>query len=971
MKKTVALLVTMLMVVSSLTLFAETREISGTVVDAKTGAPLINANVIIQGEMAGAATNVDGKFSFTFDVKGNITLVVNYMGYKKKVINLTPSSRMVNLAIEMEPDIFQGEQVVVTGIASKRSKSRSEVAVSRVNAVKYTEETSYDNISSLLNGKVAGVQVKSVSGNVGGGIRFDMRSGAGLNGDGQPLVIVDGVRISNASITGWDVGGQDMSALADLNPDDIESIDILKGPAGAASYGTDGSNGVIIITTKRGKTGTGTGKPVAITYKSVFGYNTQSYKYTEDDFVSYKDINAVFRNGAIRENSISAYGGGNFVKYYVALSSRGEDGLMYNNTFKRTSLRANIDAYPSEKLTLSASTNFVLGENQRPNNDNNIFGFLGNTILLPIPYLFTDSASVFGLETVARNNRFVGGLNVQYKPIKNLEINGKAGLDDSDIRDDKTYPTNLYYSFYPAGSRNIWNRMYRRFNFEANASYNYEPVKGLKINSIIGVQAIDTKWRTFYIQKKDFLTELVTNIGAGATLEDADEGFGHSRQAGIFTSHQFAYNDQYFATFMLRKDYASSIGEKAPSIYYPSASVAVRLDKYAFFPKFFSIMKLRASYGESGQLPGTVAGIPLLWQAEQSGWGAGATLANIGNEKIEPERVKEYEVGFDAEFLDNYSVEFSYYRQVAQNSIISFRNAPSTGLTASSVPFNVGEAKGWGLEALLNGRPVNLRNFTVDFTLTSSWQDNEVVDLGGAQPIFDGFDLNVFKEGLPKYAFYTYKVNGALFNEDGTYAGPDVDTERSYIGTPIPKYKGSFSLDFKIFKRLKIRALCDWAMGQSVFNNTRVFAIYLGEAYGFGANDKRYLQLKDMLGYADNYEDIDALQPGTDAYKDAANEFAKLDHRWDANFVEPADFFKLREVSVSYGITGLLKKIYGNLPISDLTIGASGMNLFTITKYSGADPEVNSDGSRGMSRGQDFLTLMHPKVYNVWLKITL
>ena len=971
MKKTVALLVTVLMVVSSVALFAEQREISGTVLDAKTGAPLINANVIVEGEMAGAATDVDGKFSFTFDVKETITLVVNYMGYKKQSLELTATARMVNLVIEMEPDVFQGEEVVVTGIASKRSKSRSEVAVARVNATQYTEAVSYDDISSLLNGKVAGVQVKAASGNVGGGIRFDMRANAGLNGAGQPLVIVDGVRISTAAIVGWDVGGQDMSSLADLNPDEIESIDILKGPAAAASYGTDGSNGVVLITTKRGKTGTGSGKPVAITYKSVFGYNAQSYQYTEDDFITYKDINNMFVDGAIQEHSISAYGGGNMVKYYLSINSRGEDGILPNNMFKRTSVRANIDAYPSEKLTFNASTNFVYSENQRPNNDNNIFGFLGNTILLPVPWGFTDSVSVWGLETIARNNRFIGSLQTSYKPFKNFEINAKAGIDDRDTRDDKTYPTNLYYSFYPAGSRNIWYRMARQFNYQVDASYSYEPVKGLKVNSIIGLQALDSKWRTTFVQKKDFQTELVTNIGAGATLEGADEGFLHTRQAGIFTSHQFAWNDQYFATFMIRNDYASAIGEKAPSIYYPSASMAVRLDKYSFVPKFFDLLKLRGSYGESGQLPGTVDGIPLLWAAEASGWGAGAVIDNIGNPNIEPERIKEFEVGLDAEFLGSYSFEFSYYNQVANGSIIDFRNAPSTGQIASAVPFNVGESKGWGVEGILNGRPVNTRNFAVDFSVSSAYQDNEVVDLGGAQPIFDGFDLNVFTEGLPKYAFYTWKVNGALFNADGTYAGPDVDAERSYCGTPIPTYRGSFNLNFTIMKNLKIRALCDWAMGQSVYNNTKLFSVYLGEAFGMGANSKDYRELKDKLGYSNYYEDIQALTPGSPEYIEAANAYAKMDDRYDANFIEEADFFKLREVSVSYSFTDLIKKFYANPPISDLAVGLSGVNLFTATKYSGADPEVNSNGSRGMSRGQDFLTLMHPRVYNVWVKITL
>ena len=245
-------IILMLVLGFSLTAFAATVQISGVVVDAETGEPLPGANVVIQGTMAGAATDANGRFTFSYDVDGEFVLVVRFMGYKHEERTLSPTGNLTNLRFELAEDVFQGEVVVVTGIASKRSKSVAEVAVSRVPAAQLTASNSYQDVSQLVAGKVAGVRIEPSTGQVGGGIRFNMRSGGGMNGNEQPVIYVDGVRIENFEFIGYDTGGQGNSTLADLNPDDIESIEFLKGPAGAASYGTDGSNGVVLITTKRG-----------------------------------------------------------------------------------------------------------------------------------------------------------------------------------------------------------------------------------------------------------------------------------------------------------------------------------------------------------------------------------------------------------------------------------------------------------------------------------------------------------------------------------------------------------------------------------------------------------------------------------------------------------------------------------------------------------------------------------------------
>ena len=948
-------------------------EIKGVVVDAKTDQSLPGANVFVKGTNFGAAADKDGRFFFNYDAAQNFTLVASFIGYKKFEREFAPTADLSNLKIEMQVDVFQGEEVVVTGIASKREKSVAEVSVSRVAASQLTVTNSYQDISQMVAGKVPGVKIEPASGNVGGGIRFNMRSAAGINGDEQPLIIIDGVRMDNTDFRGSAsnrVGGQGISMLADLNPEDVENIEILKGPAGAASYGTSGSNGVVLIKTKKGQFVPGVPKGLSLDYKMVSGYNTQAYQYTEDDFPSYKAINGVFRDGRIQQHSLSAYGGSGTMKYYFGLDKRYEDGISPNNFMDRQTIRANFDVLPNDKVIFSVSSGYTVNENSRPYNDNNIFGFLGNTILTPEPWMITDSAAVYGLTNVVKSNRFFGSAQVQYRPFKNFEAQATVGIDDSDLRLDTTYPANLVYSFYPAGRRSVESRQNTQYTYSFDAKYTYSFLPGLNITSSAGAQLFDSKNKGTFFARYNFLTELISNIGAGADVEEADETFLHKREAGLFTTHSLSYVDQYFLTLMLRQDYASAIGYNAPKIFYPGVSMAVRLDKYGFFPRMFNLMKVRAAYGESGQLPQVLDGIPLLWSAEASGYGGGAVLSQIGNAEIEPERIKEFEVGFETELFTYYSAEFTYYKQTAENSIITFQNAPSTGKTITAVPFNIGSSEGWGLESLIQAKPLRSRNFALDLSLTNSYQTSKVNDLGGAQPIYDGNGINVVKEGLPKHAFYDFKVTGALFRADGTYQGPELEAEKSDLGTPIPTYTGSLSLNLNFLKNFNLYVLTDWATGHTVLNDTKRFAIYYGRFFG-GANNKRYRELEDVLGLQEWYDDVTAAQVGSQDYIDAANEFAKMDYRYKSNYVEDADNFKLREISVSYSFKDLIPKVYKTRLISDLVLGLSARNLWRATKYSGADIEVNYAGARSLSRGQDFLTLQQPRVFNMWLRVSL
>ena len=963
---------------------AQNGTLSGVITDSESGDPLPGANIsLVELPGTGAAADIDGNYTVTGIPAGSYTVRVTFIGFKTSEQAFTVSSGNNTLDVALAPDYTGLEEVVVTGIASSTSKARAEVAVSRVDAEQLLEQNSYQDLSQMLNGKVAGVSVQPSSGNVGGGIRFVMRSSTGLNGNGQPVIYVDGVRIDNSQVTGEGVGGQGLGMLSNLNPEDIASVDILKGPAGAALYGTSGSNGVVLITTKRGKLA-GTGAvPFSVNYKGVFGANQQFEEYTRETAGTPETANAFFRDGQIAKHAISVSGGSDAVRYFTSYEKSLEEGHINNNAQDRQSFRANFEAFPVQNVTVRANAGYTLNEIDRPQNDNNIFGYLGNTLLASSPFIFTDSTAIENLTNNSRITRFLASAEVEYQPIENLRFRASVGFDGTDLRNDATYPANLSYSGRVNGERNIFNRRNEQYTYDFNARYAFNITPSISGNTILGTQAFNQIRRTSDITKQNFSTELITNVGAGADFISADEGFLHQREAGIYGQQEFAYENTFFVTIGLRRDFASTVGEQAPAIWYPKASLALRMDQVLSLPSQINFLKFRAAYGETGQLPGLLDGSFLRWQAEPSGYGSGAVLNFIGNTEIEPERIREIEFGVESELFNNVGLELTYYLQNAKNSIIDFENVPSSGQTASDVPFNVGESKGWGIEASLSAAPIQTRNYGFDFGLIWNYAENEVQDLGGAQPIFSGFDTQVIKEGLPRDAFYTWSSR-ATFNDDGSYAGAEITTtdadgdgepDRQFFGLPYPDHSGSFTANARFLKNFNLSALLDWSLGLSVYNNTALFS------RRFGAYLKRNIarvQIGEIepcaAGLCDDddnvlpeYADIQPFEVGSQDYRDAAEvvagtEFTDSGVDLDGNWIEDADFIKLREVSLRYDFTDLIRKADVGRYVRSLSLTLSARNLWMSTKYSGPEPEVNFTGARSSTRSSDFLTLPQPRV---------
>ncbi|MCL5027968.1 MAG: TonB-dependent receptor, partial [Bacteroidetes bacterium] len=940
--KKLLILFLFLMILPSLISAEGTFRVKGKVTDSRTKEPLLGASVVLKPSNIGAATDLDGNYSFDVPIslaKGQkAELVASYVNYKKKTVSVTLQGTEIIQNFALEEDVFQNEEVVVTGIASKTSKGVAEISVSRIPAAELSEKQMYQGLSQLLSGKVSGVNVSISTGTVGSAWNFFVRGGGGINGNGQPLIYIDGVRVENLNLNRFTAGGSAVNTLSLLNPSDIENIEILKGPAAASTYGTDASNGVVLITTKGGKYRLNdTQKNYSIGYQFDYGTNSLAKKYPSE-FINADTINGVLNtSGIIREHSLNITGGSGIVRYYASYQNRFESGLIPDqNYLKRNSVTANFAVYPAETFTVKFNSSYSWQNLRRPRNDDSQFGWIFNALEVYPAYANANKATISAFNDSHTFNQFLGSGALTWNPVASLDINASAGINYNTYVQDRIEPYGYAFST-TTGTRAVYNRDSRQMTYDLNAKYSFRDlfVDNLNLNAVAGTQIITTRIASNSISVQGFSNADMYNLGSASILSSKDDSFLERREAGIYLDLPFSYDNTYFWTLGIRRDYSSAVGIESPSINYPHASLAVRLDKFGFLPSDINMAKVRATYGESGQLPNNDDGLPLNYHTFVGGTGiGGAAFEGVGNPAIEPERIKEYELGLDVQMFDMISLEFTYYKQNAEKSIIRSSFAPSTGLGDYTFPYNLGSVSNHGFETLLQIDAIKETDYALSLSLIWNYQKNIVNDLGGASLIQAGRET-VLKVGLPKYEFYDYKVLGATFDANGKYKGSKVSDTQLDLGSPFPDHSGSITINFRFLKNFTLYGLAEWGLNNKVFSYTTRRAV---TADGYIP----YLELKAKLGLTAKapLPNIAPLTPGTPEYIDAANQFARMDPNYYGNFITDADYFYLRELSLSYDFTQLMSEFIPNSYVTGLQAGVSVRNVFKLTKYL-LDPELN------------------------------
>ena len=975
--------------------------ITGRAVEGATQRPLADVQVSVVGTQRGAITNEQGDYRIVGITPGTVTVRAQRIGFAPVTQSaVVTAGGSVTANFVLNATAIQIDEVVVTATGETQRKRESGNTVATVTPTTERLATT-TNIAEVLQASAPGVYVNSPGGTQGSANRIRIRGASSLSLSNEPLLIIDGVRASNeiAGTGTISVGGQNTSRLNDINPDDIEAIEVIKGPAASALYGTAGANGVIQIRTKRGRAGKtrwtvygegGQQKDVQ-DYPSNFatvGTATNGTRTTgctldaqtrrvctpkPDSVVSHNPIEATqpYITGKTSSIGASVSGGGDIASYFVSGDYDDDQGIFEPNNFQRWSTRLNLTGQFRENISAQLSTSYMGSRLEFPQNDNNVLGILGGGLL---GSAFDDSVSrgylagqtpqdLYAIDVHENVERFVGSAPIVWQVTPWLTANATGGVDFFNRRNKQTIPPNeVNFGALPEGQRNansvdIWNYT---ANGSATAAFNITPT--LRSTTTGGVQYTREYIEGVRAQGAKLLGGTGSLQGASARFTVGETNTDNRTYGGLI-SEQLAWRDRLFFTAALRTDRNSAFGEDFGWVTYPAASLSYVISDEDFFPEtnLLSTLRLRAAYGESGKQPNFRDAITFFNTQTVTLAGSdqpGITVGGTGNPDLEPEVSQEIEGGFEAGFFSSrVGLEVTYYSKKSQNLLIARPLPPSLGLTTTQFA-NLGESTNKGWEVMLRGQVVDTKNVKFDFTATYAGNKTQLTDIGklptgdDIPPIVFGNQRHVEGKPLGGYWDEVYKYTDK--NSDGIISrvncpgqtqvagGPECEMELgalSYLGQPLPTREISFAPRLLLFDWLQLSALVDHKGGFAVFNNTFRFRCNFGNCR-------------------------EAHDP-TSSLEDQAASIGQLMNT-DAGYVTDGTFTKLREVAATFTAP---QQWASRMRAEGVTFTLAARNLATWTDYKGFDPEVNSQPGSNFGTS-DFLTQAPLRMWTARLSLS-
>jgi TonB-dependent starch-binding outer membrane protein SusC len=944
------------------------RSIAGRVTEADTNEPVIGATVTVKGTNIAAITDETGAFTVA-DVEGPVTLVVQNVGYADQTIVLGAEERGANVQMALS----EGEQIFIEGRAPVIVKTNLANGASVVQGGDLNR-VSAGTVEDAMQGKLSGANLQANSGAPGGGVQLRLRGISTINGQASPLYVIDGVILSNISIqpgtnaiTAAAAGGSQRDTqdngtnrIADINPNDIENVEVLKGASAAALYGSKASNGVVIITTRRGSAGKATVNVVQRVGMSQIANKLGSRKFNSmaEAVAAFGDAKGalwtaetydhedeITQLAPATETIVSATGGAKNVTYFGSALVRNEEGIVIGTFYDKQAARLGVGYNFGDRLKLVATTNVIHSTSDRglSNNDNS------NTSNYVV---FSATPSYMNLQPNAEGvypaNPFVGpGTN----PLQTVELltneedvwraiaalNGNLRLWNND-----EHGVGLAFTFGV-------DRFQQHNTVESPPELLFESADGLlgtsidtsseNLNANVLVSAL---WS--FTPKSGFLKNAVTagftyeyadlstvsvtarnltagqpNVDSGTAVRLAENNI-RTKERGVFVQEEASLLEERLNVLL------GLLGE--------SSSLNGDVDKLYLFPKAaanYSIpgleaqldtFRVRAAYGESGNRP--VYGqkfTPLNAVNNISGNAGIVTGANAGDPDIKPERQREIEVGFDvAGKNQRYVVELTGYQRTISDLILQQTLAPSTGFSTQF--FNGGELRNLGVEAAVQVTPVDVAGFDWTARATFTLNRSKITEL----PV-PSFDITAAGFGADLGAFRIEKDKSATQIVGGTPDGIKP------LGDGEPDFRTSLLNTFT-YKEWSLAALLDWQQGSKIINLTRLL--------------------------------YDAGQVSEDYVEAGADRITAFGTMGDIRpYVEDATFVKLREVEVAYQLPDSIAKSIG--PMQRLRVSVSGRNLLTFSDYSGLDPEVSNFGNQPIGRNYDVAP--YPPARSFWVSL--
>ncbi len=878
------------------------KTIKGVVTSATDGEPLVGVSVQVAGTATGSITNLDGEFSV--QANQGQTLVFSYIGFLTQEVKVGAQTIM-NVVLKEDHETLS--EVVVVGYGQMR-RSDLTGAVTSVNdeAIKKSVPTSIDQV---LQGRAAGVQITTNSGTPGGSTSIRIRGTNSLNATNQPIFVIDGVVVDSS------IDDETSNPLSSINPSDVVSMDILKDASATAIYGARASNGVVMITTKRGKTG-----EAIITYDGYIGWqsmpkyldmqNLQEYAVrsnarAEANIISASDyyVNTdvlgegtdwqreLFRSAMQTNHSLSITGGSEAATYAISTGYLNQDGIALGSSFERLTFRGNIDA--NMKKWLKGGLSFSMSDSkQNVGTDNDIIMYALQS--QPATAVTTATGSYDGPDDqwMPDNQVALAELRTNYNKKENFRINAyleanlyKGLTFKTELSQD--YNLNRYYYYEPDYTFGVktnetrtgkWTKTNTKYwSWRNILTYNNTFAQVHTINAMLGQEMSANHWETQVSNATGYLSNSATDPSAGDSSESSGTGYQNDSSIASFFGRAFySYDDRYLLTATLRRDGSSRFAKGNRWGWFPSAAFAWKISNESFMQDIEEIdnLKLRLGWGATGnQNVGDWAYMALL-STKTTPWGNGVLNSNSANPNLKWETTYSYNVGFDLNMF-NSRIEFVadfYYKKtkdlLLQVSLPAFLGTEGYG--AASEPWtNIGSVRNMGMELTLNTVNIDRKGFQWSTNIVFSMNRNKVLSLDtdtGALP-YDlqiGSDTSTVTYSMPGYAigqFWGYKVIGR-FDEPTDFYYTDANGNLQQVaitsGSTISE-SGTWLGDF-IFEDVNGDGVIDTDDEQIIGNPEPKFTYGIGNTFSWKGFDLTIFLSgsygNDILNYNKRWLDI-------------------------------------------------------------------------------------------------------------------
>jgi TonB-linked SusC/RagA family outer membrane protein len=963
------------------------KVVTGKITD-KQNNPLVGATVNVRASNTSVQTDQNGKFSITVP-DADARLIISYVGYMSQTISAADHPTTIIL----EEDRTNLSEVVVTGLATSTKRTNSAHSNASISAKQLAGNTRPQTVDAALQGKIAGAQISATNGAPGGGFTVRLRGVSSINLSSEPLYIIDGVYMNNSQF-GSGAGSpafsgasnantistqdQTPNRLADLNPADIENIEVLKGPSAAAIYGTRANAGVIIITTKRGKAGKtsisfgqdiGASRAVRLLglheskwdkqftlASNAATHNTRKAALNPGDQTwNYEDI--IYGNtGFIRNTRLSVTGGTEKIRFYAGGNIWDQTGIQKNTGYSRNSVRLNLDLKPASWWDIGVATNYTNTNSDRGfsgNNNNGVavgynIAYLPNWLpQLPVngvypanPYM---GQNIFQVIDKAENNEkanryivsFSNTFHLLRKQNHNLKFQLQGGLDYIHQENFVHMPEELQYQqarANPGAVRFTTNRN-RNINMQGFLVDNFQLNK-FSFTTSGGMVRLETENQTNWFQGEGVPRGTTNPNNAG--VQTSNINLSSWQDVGYVAQEEVNWDDKIIATGGVRFDKSSLNGDANKLYAFPKASIAVNLTNFNFWNLgAVSLLKLRAAFGQTGNPASFGSKFTGLIPLAIDGVTGFSTPTVQGNPIIKPEIAQEIEGGFDFALLNNrINGEFTVYRRIIKDFIDAYNLSPGTGVVNYKA-YNVGDIENKGIEVTLGGRIIQKRN--VNWNTTINWWKNRS----------EITRLDIPEKGTDGTGFAAYGSQRLRLGHSPTqwYGSPIVNGLPTAYEDAQPKWQMSWSNNVSFLRSFEFSML--WHHSHKNYNANLTYELTDG-----GGTSKDWSVLNK-----------DGVPLGRTRNSTSSGASTR-------NFIQDATYTKLRETSLYYTLprssyTSL--KVLKNL--EQIRVGISGTNLIVLTDYKGYDPEVANFGNRPTIASVDVMP--HPATRAMYFHLNI